>query len=493
MKAFRPTLLAAVVTALLTGVPAMADNLDKLQRVKVDLVAPPMVHPHEQKVSAEPKVVQFTMVTQEKEIVIDDKGTTMQAMTFNGSMPGPTMVVHEGDYVEITLINPKSNAMPHNIDVHAATGALGGAKLTDVAPGEQATLRFKADRPGVWVYHCAPEGMVPWHVVAGMSGTLMVLPRDGLKDPAGNPLKYDKAYTIGEFDLYIPKDENGKYKDYDSLAESYTDTVEVMRTLTPSHVVFNGAVGALTGKNALTSKVGETVLLIHSQANRDTRPHLIGGHGDWVWETGKFANPPEKDLETWFIRGGSAGAALYTFKQPGVYAYVNHNLIEAFEKGAAGHIKVEGEWNHDLMTQVQAPGHVQASDAELQKYLTPNLGAAPAAAADKPADAAKPAADAGKAAAPAAKVQKVSAAAPATHAAGEKLYNSACVACHTTGVAGAPKLGDKKAWEPLLAKGHEELLKVAISGKGAMPPRGATAADDTTLRAAVDYMISKVR
>jgi nitrite reductase (NO-forming) len=470
------------MTALLTGVPAMADNLDKLQRVKVDLVAPPLVHPHEQKAPGEAKVVQFTMVIEEKEIVIDDKGTTMQAMTFNGSMPGPTMVVHEGDYVEITLINPKSNAMPHNIDVHAATGALGGAKLTDVAPGEQATLRFKADRSGVWVYHCAPEGMVPWHVVSGMSGTLMVLPRDGLKDPDGKPLSYDKAYTIGEFDLYIPKDENGNYKDYDTLAESYADTMEVMRTLTPTHVVFNGAVGALTGKGALTSKVGETVLLIHSQANRDTRPHLIGGHGDWVWETGKFANPPEKDLETWFIRGGSAGAALYTFKQPGVYAYVNHNLIEAFEKGAAGHIKVEGEWNHDLMTQVKAPAHIEGNDAEVKKYLTSNLGAAPA----------KKAVPAAGKAAEGDKVKKVSAA-PATHAAGEKLYNSACVACHTTGVAGAPKLGDKKAWEPLLAKGSEEVLKVAIAGKGAMPPRGAANADDATLRAAVDYMISKVQ
>ena len=109
-----------------------------------------------------------------------------------------------------------------------------------------------------------------------------------------------------------------------------------MRKLTPSHIVFNGKVGALTGANALTAKVGETVLLIHSQANRDTRPHLIGGHGDWVWETGKFGNPPQR---TW--KPGSSAAlggrgALY-LQQPGVYAYLNHNLIEAFELGAAAH------------------------------------------------------------------------------------------------------------------------------------------------------------
>ena len=95
--------------------------------------------------------------------------------------------------------------------------------------------------------------------------------------------------------------------------------------------------------------------MIHNQANRDTRPHLIGGHGDYVWEAGSFTDPPQTGLETWFIRGGSSGAALYTFRQPGVYAYVNHNLIEAVLLGATGHVVVEGDWNNELMEQVVAP------------------------------------------------------------------------------------------------------------------------------------------
>jgi nitrite reductase (NO-forming) len=70
-----------------------------------------------------------------------------------------------------------------------------------------------------------------------------------------------------------------------------------MKKLIPRHVVFNGKVGALTGKNALKANVGETVLIVHSQANRDSRPHLIGGHGDYVWETGKFSNAPETGLQ----------------------------------------------------------------------------------------------------------------------------------------------------------------------------------------------------
>jgi nitrite reductase (NO-forming) len=330
-------------------------DIASLPRVKVELVKPPFVHAHTQKADGGPKIVEFTLTIEEKKIIIDDKGTEVHAMTFNGSVPGPLMVVHQNDYVELTLINLASNSMPHNIDFHSATGALGGAGLTLVSPGEKTVLRFKATKAGVFVYHCAPPGMVPWHVTAGMNGAIMVLPREGLTDGKGKELPYDRVYYVGEQDFYIPRDGKGNFKKYETIGESYAETVEVMRTLTPTHIVFNGAVGALTGDNALKAAVGERVLILHSQANRDTRPHLIGGHGDYVWPTGKFRTPPDLDQETWFIPGGTAGAAYYTFEQPGIYAYVNHNLIEAFELGAAAHFTVTGEWNDDLMTSVLAP------------------------------------------------------------------------------------------------------------------------------------------
>jgi len=334
-------------------------NVDLLQRVTQKLVPPPFLPAHDQVASGAPKVVQVRLVIEEKTMVIDDEGTEIHAMTFNGSVPGPIIVVHQGDYVELTLVNPESNSLDHNIDFHGATGALGGAELTLVSPGEKVVLRFRAIKAGVFVYHCAPGGiMIPWHVVSGMNGALMVLPRDGLKDNLGNAVRYDRAYYIGEQDFYVPQDENGDFKRYDVISESLSDTLDRMKTLTPSHVVFNGRVGALTADNAMTAKVGETVMFIHAQANRDSRPHLIGGHGDLVWETGSFDDPPATNLETWFIRGGSAGAAIYTFRQPGLYAYVNHNLIEALALGAAAHVQVEGDWNNDLMTQVVAPTNV---------------------------------------------------------------------------------------------------------------------------------------
>ncbi len=328
----------------------MNDPVDKLERVKLELVAPPLLPQHEQATTAGPKVVVVELTVQEKKWVLDNDGTEIMALTYNGSIPAPAMVVHEGDYVELTLKNPSTNLMEHNIDLHAVTGKLGGAALTTVTPGNQATIRFKAIKSGTFLYHCAPEGiMTPYHVTHGMTGVIVVLPRQGLTDEKGNPLTYDRAYYVGENEFYVPRDAAGKFKRYTFSGEDLNDWVNSMHSLTPSHIVFNGRVGALTGSNAMKAKVGERVLFIHMQGNRDTRPHLIGGHGDYVWETGTFASPPLKDVQTWFVRGGAAGAALYTFKQPGLYVYLNHNLIEAVEFGAAGHVMVEGDWNFDLL------------------------------------------------------------------------------------------------------------------------------------------------
>ena len=351
-------MIRALITFLLVGalLGCTSDdadsppNPDELERVTQTLVAPPFLPEHRQVAEGGPRIVEVRLVVEEKLMEVGPDGAKVWAMTFNGSVPGPIIVVHQDDYVELTLVNLESNSLPHNIDFHAATGALGGGDLTLVSPGEEVKLRFRATKPGVFVYHCAPGGvMIPWHVVSGMNGAIMVLPRDGLKDAEGEPVAYDRAYYIGEQDYYLPRDERGDFKEYDTPLGGFADMQEAMKTLTPTHVVFNGAVGALTGDNALTASVGEKVLFVHSQANRDSRPHLIGGHGDLVWNGGSFNDTPATNLETWFVEGGAATAMLYEFRQPGLYVYLNHNLIEAILLGAAAHVQVDGEWNDDLM------------------------------------------------------------------------------------------------------------------------------------------------
>jgi cytochrome c5 len=102
----------------------------------------------------------------------------------------------------------------------------------------------------------------------------------------------------------------------------------------------------------------------------------------------------------------------------------------------------------------------------------------------------------GKQSAPA--VAAAAAAAPAAArvdaAAAKKLYDSACMPCHATGVAGAPKLGDKAAWAPRIQTGLDAMTASVIKGKGAMPPKGAApTATDAELRAAVEYMVATVK
>jgi nitrite reductase (NO-forming) len=347
------SLISAAENAMADAAPV---DLSGYERVRQVMMPPPFAPAHEQVATGKPKIVEVELITEERLMTVEeDTGAEIWALTYNGSVPGPLIIVHEGDMVELTLKNPDSSMMEHNIDFHASTGALGGGALTHVYPGEETVLRWKATKAGCFTYHCAPGGaMIPYHVCHGMNGAIMVLPRDGLKDAEGNPLRYDQVVYIGEQDYYLPRDAEGSYLRYEAAGDDYADSIEAMRSLVPTHSVFNGSVGALTGEHAIRSAVGKTVLMVHNQANRDTRPHLIGGHGDYVWET-SFNDPPQTGVETWFVRGGCAVAAMYTFEQPGVYAYVNHNLIEAALLGATAHFVVEGEWNNELMQQVVPP------------------------------------------------------------------------------------------------------------------------------------------
>jgi len=75
---------------------------------------------------------------------------------------------------------------------------------------------------------------------------------------------------------------------------------------------------------------------------------------------------------------------------------------------------------------------------------------------------------------------------------GQKTYQASCQACHATGAANAPKLGDKEAWAPRIATGIDAMLANAIKGLNAMPPKGACmACTDEELKEAIEYMVSQ--
>jgi cytochrome c5 len=109
---------------------------------------------------------------------------------------------------------------------------------------------------------------------------------------------------------------------------------------------------------------------------------------------------------------------------------------------------------------------------------------------------AAPAAPAAVAAAPAA-IPPAAAPAAAQSAAtgkGKSVYDTVCQVCHTPGIAGAPKTGDKAAWAPRLKAGMEALYASSLKGKNAMPPKGGNLSlADADVKAAVDYMVGQVK
>ncbi|RPH65208.1 MAG: cytochrome c5 family protein [Burkholderiales bacterium] len=143
--------------------------------------------------------------------------------------------------------------------------------------------------------------------------------------------------------------------------------------------------------------------------------------------------------------------------------------------------------------QAEAPKQVEAKPAPA---AAAPAAAAPAAtpAAAAPAAAPTVAAAPAPAAAPPAPGASAAVASAAPSADGKKIYDTTCMVCHATGVAGAPKFGDKAAWAPRIAAGEETLVKHSITGIRAMPPRGGNGSlSDDQVRAAVRYMLASVK
>jgi cytochrome c5 len=83
---------------------------------------------------------------------------------------------------------------------------------------------------------------------------------------------------------------------------------------------------------------------------------------------------------------------------------------------------------------------------------------------------------------------------PAWSADGKAVYEKTCSVCHATGVANAPKFGDKAAWAPRVGVGKDALVATVIKGKGAMPPKaGASDLKEDDIKAALDHMLAAIK
>lgn len=269
--------------------------------------------------------VQVTLETVEKVATLND-GSTYRYWTFNGQIPGPMIRVRAGDTVQVTLKNADDSWIMHNVDFHAVTGPGGGAKATEAAPGEVKGFSFKALKPGLYVYHCATPP-VAQHIANGMYGMILVEPEGGLPT-------VDREFYVMQGEIYTvePIGTAGE------LTEDYNALINEQ----PTHMMFNGKVGALTKDKPLRANVGETVRIYFGVGgpNKTSSFHIIGEIFDKVYDLGGVKTATE-DVQTVTVAPGGATIADITFEVPGTYVLVDHALSR-LEKGLVAHLKVDG-------------------------------------------------------------------------------------------------------------------------------------------------------
>lgn len=394
--------------------------------------APHVPPPIKRKHSA---LVKVSLETIEKKGTLSD-GVEYTFWTFGGQVPGKFIRVREGDTVEFTLKNHPSSKMPHNIDLHAVTGPGGGAASSFTAPGHSSKFTFKVLNPGLYVYHCAtaPVGM---HIANGMYGLILVEPKKGLP-----PVDHEIYVMQSEF--YT----KGKYGDKGLQPFSMDKAL----TEIPDYVVFNGSVGALSGKNAVHAKVGETVRLYvgNGGPNLVSSFHVIGEIFDRVYPEGGFTF--NKNVQTTMIPAGGAAIAEFKLQVPGEYVLVDHSIFRAFNKGALGVIEVKGDEDKEIYSGKQ----------EDKVYLPEG---ARMASSNEDVIPLKPAAN---------KSDRIER--------GKTIYETNCMACHQAKGQGIPGAFPPLAKSDYLNKNKQDVIRAVINGltgklvvngkeyNGVMPP-----------------------
>jgi nitrite reductase (NO-forming) len=279
--------------------------------------------------------------------------------------PGPIIRARVGDVLRFSLTN--LGAMPHNVDFHAVTGQGGGAHDTTVAPGETAVIEARLLYPGMFMYHCA-AGDVPNHIAQGMYGGILV-------DP-------ERPLPPVEHELYMVQSE---YYTTDPAAGALTTDRNAMTDEHPQFVVFNGAVGALTGENAPKMQVGETmrIYFVNAGLNLDSNFHPIGSHWDKVWSEGALLNDPLRGSQTTLVPAGGSTVVELIAWVPMTVVLVDHALARAFDKGAIGQIVITGDADPEIFEFVGKSGEPKptaspAPGGSAVPSATPDASATPA-------------------------------------------------------------------------------------------------------------------
>jgi len=260
----------------------------------------------------------ITLTIKEMEMTVAE-GYVVKVWTFNDTVPGPVIRVHQGDTIRVRLVNPATNELPHSIDFHASQVAWND-EMTSIKPGEEKLYEWKADYAGVWMYHCGTAPALH-HIANGMYGMVIV-------EPEGGFAPVDHEFAVVQSEWYL-----GPQGEPSDLAKA------AVGAPAPDFVVFNGVANQYKD-NPLKVETGKSVrvFVLDAGPSIDSSFHVVGTIFNTVVKEGIQLTPKnDGHYGSQAVDLSPAQGAVIEFTTPedGLYPMVTH-AFNFVGRGALG-------------------------------------------------------------------------------------------------------------------------------------------------------------
>ena len=319
-------------------------------------------------------VRQFTLIVQEhQKIPISYEGHIFDAWTFNGTVPGPTIRVTEGDLVRIRVINSNENEHPHSLHTHSIHFAkndgvsMGGYPGGAISPGRSFTYEFIAQPYGVYPYHCHVDPIAD-HINRGLYGMMIIDPREPrpqMTEMAMLLNGYDMNYDQ-EGPIHLPPAAQFEPSQQDEKAGNVTEGANSNQTSTDANTTQVSAPPATKEKDAGDSQRDNEIYTVNGKAfeymmhpivlqtGKQYRIYLVNMlefdlvnsfhlHGSMFdYYTAGTDETSDYNTDIVTLTQGDRGIMEFTYDYPGTYMFHAHQA-EFTDLGWMGLFDVRGD------------------------------------------------------------------------------------------------------------------------------------------------------